>query len=146
MSIWRRPLLSPAEIARVEAKIASAERLTSAEIVVVLTRSTWMGIKRRARRIFRQRGLDTTAERNAVLLLVDTRNREVLVYGDAGIDSRVGQQFWDEVRDAMIEELREGRLAAGLSTGVRLVAEKLAAVFPTRSSDVNELPNGIIFD
>ncbi len=144
--MWRHALLSRAEIDRIEAKIASAERLTSAEIRVVLTRSSWLGIKAKARQLFRKHGLDKTAERNAVLVLVDTRSREVLVYGDEGVDSRVDQEFWNDVRDGMVDEFRQGRLAVGLSTGIRMIGEKLSRLFPPKPDDVDEIPNALIFD
>ena len=142
----RRDALSRDEIDRIEAKIAAVERLTSAELRVVLTRSTWLGIKTKARTVFRKYQLDKTAERNAVLLLIDFRNQEILVYGDEGVDSLVGQDFWNDVRDAMVEEFRGGKLADGISIGIRIVGEKLSLLYPPKSSDVDEISNALIFD
>jgi uncharacterized membrane protein len=144
--MWKDRLLSRGEIDRIEAKIAAAERLTSAELRVILTRSSWLGIKRKARRLFDKHGLHKTADRNAVLVLVDVRSREILIYGDEGIDQRVDNQFWDDVRDMMIEEFRQGRLADGLCIGIRTLGETLSQFFPPTGSDVNELENALIFD
>ncbi|HXI14168.1 MAG TPA: TPM domain-containing protein [Thermoanaerobaculia bacterium] len=142
----QRDTLSRDEIDRIEAKIAAAEQLTSAELRVVVTRSTWLGIKTKARSIFQKYQLDKTTERNAVLLLIDFRDHEVLVYGDEGVNSRVGQEFWNEVRDAMVEEFRAGKLADGLSLGIRMVGEKLSQLYPPKASDVDEISNALIFD
>lgn len=138
--------LSPEDAERLHAKIVAAERLTSAELRVILTRSSWLGIKQRARALFTKHGLDKTAQRNAVMILVDTRSRELLIYGDEGVDSRVDPGFWDDVRDAMIEEFRAGHLADGLSAGIRMVGEKLSVLFPASGADTDEIANDIIFE
>ena len=142
----RQQRLSREDIDRIEAKLAAAERMTSAEIRVVFTESSWLGMKARARSLFTKHGLDRTAGQNAVLLLIDTRSREVLVYGDKGVDSQVGPEFWNDVTDAIIQECREGRLAAGVMTGLRLIGEKLSPIFPPGAMDVDDLPNAVVFD
>lgn len=138
-------MLSSEELNRLSAKIAAAEQLTSAELRVVVTRSSWFGIKNKAHKLFRKYGLDKTAQRNAVMILVDTRSRELLIYGDDGVHQRVDEAFWSDVRDAMLDELRAGTLAGALATGIRLVGEKLALLFPADSNDRNEIANDIIF-
>lgn len=79
------------------------------------------------------------------MILVDTRSRELLIYGDEGVDQRVDETFWTDVRDAMLDELRVGRQAEALATGIRLVGEKLAVLFPIGANDRNEIANDIIF-
>lgn len=138
-------VLSREDLDRLHAKIAAAEQLTSAELRVVVTRSSWFGIKNKAHRLFTKYGLNKTVQRNAVMILVDTRSRELLIYGDEGVDERVGRDFWNDVRDAMVDELREGHLADGLATGIRLVGEKLASIFPADSTNRNGLANDVIF-
>jgi uncharacterized membrane protein len=138
-------MLSREEVDRLSAKIAAAEQLTSAELRVVITKSSWFGIKNKAHKLFRKYGLHETAQRNAVMILVDTRSRELLIYGDEGVHRRVDDAFWTDVRDAMLEELRAGRLADALATGIRLVGEKLALLFPSDPNDRNEIANDVIF-
>ena len=45
----------------------------------------------------------------------------------------------------MLEELRTGRLANALATGIHLVGEKLALLFPAEANDRNEIANEVIF-
>jgi uncharacterized membrane protein len=137
-------MLSREELDRLAVKIAAAEQLTSAELRVVLTKSTWFGIRSKAHKLFRRYGLHNTAQRNAVMILVDTRSRELLIYGDDAVHQRAGDAFWNDVRDAMLEELRAGRLSEALATGIRLVGEKLALLFPAEGNDRKALANDVI--
>lgn len=137
-------MLSREELDRLSAKIAAAEQITSAELRLVLTTSSWLGLRNKAERLFRKYGLDKSAQRNAVMILVDTRSRELLIYGDDGVHQRVDETFWSDVRDAMIDELRAGRLAEGLAAGIRIVGEKLAVLFPASGNDRNEIANDVI--
>jgi uncharacterized membrane protein len=138
--------LSREEIARLEAKIAAVEKLTTAEMRVAVTRPSWFGIKRKARKLFKQHGLDRTPEENAVLIVVDPKSHELVIYGDNGVSSRAAEAFWDEVRDAMIGVLREGRTADGLSIGVRMVGEELARLFPSNGSRRGAHPDAVIVE
>lgn len=139
-------LLSPEQIDRLEAKIGAVERLTTAELRIAIARPSWLGIRRKARKLFEQHGLSATPERNAVLVVVDPKSHELLIYGDEGISSRTSEHFWDDVRDAMIGELHEGRMADALSLGIRLLGEELSRLFPSNGRREGAHSNAIIFE
>ncbi|MBM4037255.1 MAG: TPM domain-containing protein [Planctomycetes bacterium] len=138
--------LTHAERVQAEAAVAEAEVRTSAEVKLVIARHCWSGIKAKAAAVFHKLGLDKTAERNAVLVLLVTTNREFLIYGDEGIHQKVGQSFWDDVRDVMAGHFREGRFGEGLAEGIRRIGGKLADHFPDRAEDKNELPDEVAFE
>jgi uncharacterized membrane protein len=140
-----RRFLSEAETAAVGAAIRQAEQSTAAEVKVVLARHCWGNIKTKARRIFGELGLDRTAQRNCVLLLLVVSNREFLIYGDQGIHEKVGQGFWDDVCWQMLDAFRRKQFADGICQGVRRVGEKLAQHFPHQRDDVNEISNEIVY-
>src|SRR5688500_10851159 len=125
-------LLSAEDIQRLDAKIGAVRQMTSADLRVAITGPTWLGINRKARGIFDEHGLAKTAERNAVLIVVDPKSREIAIYGDEGVSSRTDEMFWDDVRDAMVGEFRAGRPADGLSLGIRLLGEELVRLYPAR--------------
>ena len=135
--------LTADEKAAVAAAVAEAEGRTSAEIKVVTVRYCWNRIHAKAARIFRKLGLDRTAERNCVLILLVTTNREFLIYGDQGIHEKAGQDFWDDVRNVMQRKFRENQFGAGLAEGIRRIGEKLAAHFPHRADDRNEISDDV---
>jgi len=140
-----KKFLSEAETVAVHAAIKDAERRTSAEMKVVLARHCWGSIKRKARRIFGELGLNKTQQRNCVLLLLIVSNREFLIYGDEGIHQKVGQGFWDNVCRQMLDAFRQEQFAAGICQGVRLAGEKLAEYFPHQRDDIDEISNAIVY-
>ena len=123
-------LLSADDIQRLEAKIDAVRQMTSADLRVAITGPTWLGINRKARKIFDEHRLANTPERNAVLVVVDPKSREIAIYGDEGISSRADEMFFDDVRDAIVGEFRAGRPADGLSLGIRLLGEELVRLYP----------------
>ncbi|MAE63429.1 MAG: hypothetical protein CMJ18_04085 [Phycisphaeraceae bacterium] len=137
-------LLTAAESAELAAVVRDAEARTSAEIRVVITRHCWGDLRAKGQRLFRRHGLDATAGRNAVMILLVAANREVLVYGDNAIHERVGPRFWVEVKDLMVERFSTGDVVGGLREGVLRVGERLVEHFPRADEDVNELDDGVI--
>jgi uncharacterized membrane protein YgcG len=123
-------LLSDEDIQRLDAKIGALRQMTSADLRVAITGPTWLGINRKARKIFDAHGLAQTPERNAVLIVVDPKSREIAIYGDEGISARADEALWDDVRDAIVDEFRAGRPANGLSLGIRLLGDELVRLYP----------------
>lgn len=138
--------LSAVESRRLADAVAQTEQQTSAELKVMLTRHCWGKLHDKAQRLFHKHGLDKTAERNAVMILLVTANREFLIFGDEGIHQHVGPNFWLDVRDAMAEQFRAGRIIEGLETGIMRIGEKLAAHFPAGAKNPNELSDEVAYD
>ena len=136
--------LSAEEDALVTSAVAEAEKRTSAEIKLVILRHCWKDLREKAAELFTRHGLDRTAQRNCVLILLVTTNREFLICGDKGIDEKVGVGFWEDVRDSMMARFREEDFAGGLVEGVALAGEKLAEHFPCRDGDVNEISDEVV--
>jgi putative membrane protein len=93
---------------------------------------------------FLAHGLHTTEARTGALVFVSLAERHVEIVADTGIASRVDQQTWDEAVARLVVEVREGRLADGLIAAVERVGAVLAAYFPRRAGDRNELRNEVV--
>ena len=130
---------------RVRAAVEEAERKTSGEIVVAIARYFWGDVERAARRAFHRLGVARTTGRNGVLLFVVPSRHRFVVLGDIGIHARVGQRFWDVTAAAMSQCFRAGDLTGGILRGVETIGAQLAAQFPRRRDDVNELPDRPVF-
>ncbi len=141
-----RKFLLEKELHRITIKIGAAEKMTSAEIKLVVIKRCRVSIKRKAHKIFKKYNLDRTAQRNCVLILVVTANRQLLVYGDQGIHARVGQHFWIEVENSITTKFKENNMGDGLSAGIHLIGQKLAHYFPGHVGDENEISNDVVFE
>ena len=85
-----------------------------------------------------------TAERHGVLIYVAVEERRLAVVGDEGIHRRVGDGHWNEVRDLMIETLREsGPPRRALERAIEALGRALAEHYPRRPDDRNELSNEV---
>ena len=134
-----------AESARVNSAIKEAESKTSGEIKVVLARHCWGKMEAKAAKNFRELNLDKTKERNCVLILFIVTNREFLIHGDQGIHEKVGQEFWDDIRDKMTAAFKQDEFGEGISQGVCLIGERLSQYFPYQRDDTDEISNEIVY-
>lgn len=129
---------------RVKAAIAAAEKQTSGEIRVSLSRFFWGSVRHAAEKAFTRLGMRNTKDRNGILFFVVPSRRRFVVIGDQGIHEKVGQDFWDKLVLAMAEDFKEGKFNEGLQAGIAECGLLLAAHFPyLGEKDVNELPDDI---
>lgn len=126
---------------RIVAAIAEAERKSSGEIRVHVTRRKPEDLEARARRRFELLGMMRTAERNGVLFYIAPAARRFQVLGDSGIHEKCGPDFWKEIAGEMERHFRKGEFTEGIVTGVEHVGEVLARHFPRSEADRDELPN-----
>ena len=125
--------------------IREAEARTSGEIRVRVEATTDKDPMVTARRVFEALGMRETELHNGVLFLIAVEDRRFVILGDDGIDRKVPADFWDGVRDVVLDHFRQQRFAAGLAAGIRLAGEQLATYFPRQDDDINELPDAISF-
>ena len=140
-----KKFLSEAESAKINSAIKDAESKTSGEIKLVMARHCWGKMEAKAAKIFRELGLDKTKEHNCVLILFIVTNREFLIHGDQGIHERVGQEFWDDIRDKMEAAFKQDEFGDGIIRGVCLIGEKLSRYFPYQRDDIDEISDEIIY-
>ena len=137
-------LLDEAAIVRA---IREAEERTSGEIrVLVLLRAVEDPLAE-ARRRFADMGMEGTACRNGVLLLIAPESRNFAILGDEGIHRCGGEALWSGVAAALTDDFRAERWTAGVVGAVARVGEALARHFPSRGeADTNELPDIVVRD
>ena len=137
--------LSDQEQANVLAAISDAESQTSGEIRLHLESRCKGDVLDRAAVVFETLAMHKTALRNGVLFYLGTEDRKFAILGDGGINAVVPDNFWNEVKNRVIDGLTTGKPAEGLASGIRLAGEQLSAHFPLEANDINELSNGISF-
>jgi uncharacterized membrane protein len=146
---WAERLFSAADLAAIAEAVQRAETTTSAEIRVHLERRVHRlpgqraDALRRARKVFAHLGMHLTAERHGVLIYLALEDRALAIVGDEGIHRRVGDRYWEQVRDLMIARLRDGHPLEAVLAGVGEVGRVLTEHFPRRPDDVNELTDRV---
>ena len=126
--------------------VKEAELNTSGEVRVHVENTTHGAeVLDRAALIFGQLDMHKTALRNGVLFYLAVNSRKFAIIGDIGINAKVSEGFWDEVKELMLKSFKNGEFSEGLSRGILLAGEKLKEHFPYQTDDVNELPDEISF-
>jgi uncharacterized membrane protein len=144
--MFRRRLLKRIDVEKIRGAIAAAEKKTSGEIRVSVAPYFWGRVRPVAERAFRRLGMQKTKQRNGILFFIVPARKRFVILGDEGIHAKVGQDFWDEIAEAMTGRFRKGEFSDGLVSGIEAAAEGLATHFPyDAATDVNELPDDIDF-
>ena len=132
--------------AQILASVREAEKETSGEIRVHIETSFTGDVLDRAAWVFKKLGMHKTAERNGVLFYLAVRDRKFAIIGDAGINAKVSDGFWDEISLLLQKNFKESKFTEGLSEGIVLAGKQLKTHFPYSKDDVNELSDEISFD
>ena len=125
--------------------IKQAEHNTSGEIRVHIEKTCKLDVLDRAANVFAMLKMHKTQLRNGVLFYLSVEDRKFAILGDAGINAKVPADFWDSVKNAVIEQFKLGNQTEGLVKGILMAGEKLKAHFPYQKDDVNELSDEISF-
>lgn len=141
-----RPFFSKLDSNRIVAAIAEAEKRSSGEIRVHVTRHKPENLEERAKRRFELLGMTKTAHRNGVLIYIAPRLRRFQILGDTGIHEKCGDGFWKETAAEIESHFRKGDFTDGIVAGVAKVGDLLAVHFPRSAADVDELPDEVTED
>jgi len=127
--------------------IRHAEQRTSGEVrVFVESRCSWMDAMDRAAEVFFTLKMEKTEQRNAVLVYIALKDRQLAVFGDEGIHQKVGSEYWNKVVGEMLATFNKDNYAKGIADCVIQIGEALTTHFPfDRDTDKNELPDEIVF-
>ena len=141
-----RHFLSKLDSDRIVKAIAEAEKRSSGEVRVHVTRRKPDNLEDRAKRRFELLGMTKTAQRNGVLIYIAPNLRRFHILGDSAIHEKIGDAFWKETAAEIEVHFRKGDFTEGIVRGIAIVGEVLAAHFPRSAGDVNELPDEVTED
>ncbi len=126
--------------------VKNAELNTSGEIKIHIEKKCYGDVLDRAAYIFKKLGMHKTNLRNGVLIYLAVETRKFAIIGDAGINSKVPENFWDNIKDNMLQEFKKGNFTEGLIEAVTQVGMQLKEYFPHEKNDINELSDEISFE
>lgn len=137
-------MLTQDEEKKVAELIGRVEAATTGEICLHLARKLkHKAIMNEAAVAFRQHGLDRTEHRNAVLIFVAVKDRQLAIIGDKGIHDIVGENGWTYIAAALKEAFKAGKNFEGITKAIESVATVLHKHFPGKGPHQNELPNEV---
>jgi uncharacterized membrane protein len=132
--------------AQILSAVKEAEEATSGEVRVHIETTCKGDVLDRAAWIFGKLGMQKTKERNGVLFYLAVEDKKFAIIGDGGINAKVPANFWDDVKEILQKNFREGKFTEGLCEGILLAGKHLKTHFPHQKDDVNELSDEISFD
>jgi uncharacterized membrane protein len=90
--------------------------------------------------------MDKTDDRNAVLLYVAMKDKQLVLFGDEGIYNATGPDFWNNAVKEMISNFTKEDVVGGIIQCILAVGKTLHEKFPyNKDEDKNELPDEIVF-
>lgn len=140
-----RKYFSEKDKLQIENAIRAAEFNTSGEIRVHIEKHCKEDVLDRAAFIFEKLGIQKTELRNGVLFYLAIEDHLFAIIGDAGINQKVPEDFWESIKNEMTGFFKEGKITEGLTAGILRAGEKLKQHFPWQTDDVNELSDEISF-
>lgn len=93
---------------------------------------------------FTQHGLHHTKDHSGILILISLLEHRVEVLADRGINAKVDSETWQEISKIVADGLRSDRACEAVCKAISRCGEILAAHFPRRSDDENELPDRLV--
>jgi uncharacterized membrane protein len=100
----------------------------------------------RAKEVFAELKMHETELRNGTIIYVATEDHKIAIWGDEGIHSKVGQNFWNDELDLLTKYFMADDYETGLREAVLRVGEKLREFFPYQGEDdINELSDDISY-
>ncbi len=93
---------------------------------------------------FYQKDINQTVDHTGILIYISLFEHNVRVVADKGINAKVDRELWQEIVGVIIRGIKSKGQAAAIGAAVDRCAEILAAHFPLKPDDRNELGNEVI--
>jgi len=138
-----KDFLSKEETSLIEKAIKTAELNTSGEIRVHIDKSCKNDVLDCATETFAKLKMHKTELRNGVLFYLAINDRKFAILGDVGINTKVPEDFWDNIKKEILILFKQEKFAEGLEKGILMAGEQLKKQFPHQSDDINELSDEI---
>lgn len=126
--------------------VKEAELNTSGEIRVHIESTCNEDVLDRAAYTFEKLAMHKTELRNGVLFYLSINDKKFAIIGDAGINAATPDNFWEEIKETVINHFKKNEFDLGLSTGIKMAGQALKEHFPYQQDDVNELSDEISFN
>jgi putative membrane protein len=101
-------------------------------------------VEMRAEVEFYEHGVGRTEGHTGILLYVSLMEHRAVVLADQAIAEKVDGQVWQELVDLMIQGVKRGDFADGMTQAIQRCGDLLSPHFPIPEGDVNELRDHLV--
>mgnify|MGYP001090511091 CR=1 FL=1 len=143
--LFRKRFLRKLDEEQIINSIKKAENMTSGEIRVHVQYKLKGELMAETARVFHELEMDQTENRNGVLILIVPSKKVFSILGDKGINDKVPDNFWEDIKKDLELHFKANKISEGLSKNIEKIGEKLKEHFPFQQNDENELPDSISF-
>lgn len=143
--MFSKDFFSQVQKQAIQDAIANAELNTSGEIRLHVDDKCSGEPVSKAIDTFEKLKMHETELRNGVLIYVAIKDKKLAIIGDKGIDAVVAEDFWDDIKNKLIESFKVEKFTEGLVQAIEQSGIQLKSHFPFQSDDTNELSNDISF-
>jgi putative membrane protein len=93
---------------------------------------------------FFKNGMYKTKDNTGILIYISILEKEVIVIGDEGINSKIESKSWDLLINTIIEGIKSKDLASGIVAGLKASNDLVKTHFPLKEEYLNEISNSLI--
>ena len=101
-------------------------------------------VRGRAVAVFKAAAERRTHGRTGILIYLSMDEHRAEIVADEAIAGKVAPEVWGEAMAAMLAEIKQAHIGAGMAAAVSRVGAVLAEHFPRAEDDRNELPDRLI--
>ena len=142
----KKAFFAKEEAKEIVAAIQAAEKQTSCEIrVYVETKCAYINAQDRAIEIFTKLNMHKTLLKNGVLLYVATHDKQVSLYGDTGIFTKIESEVWQQAIHLLLQHFKANNYVQGFVACIQSITMHLTKHYPYTDGNNNELPDEIVF-
>lgn len=141
-----KQFLSKQENERLHLALKQNEQGTSGEIrVYIESKCSYIDPIDRAKELFLSLKMFETIHRNAVLIYIAHKDRDIAIIGDNNIFHKTKNDFWYQHSKSLLKAFNNNNYIEGIENVIKAVGDELRLHFPSHGETKNELPDEIIF-
>ncbi len=103
-------------------------------------------VYQRAIQAFYENKVSITKDRTGIMIFISMLEKKVEILADCGINEKVGKEYWNDLVNALIKQIREGHEIEGIINTIHSCGNSLNKFFPIQEDDINEITNKLITD
>jgi uncharacterized membrane protein len=132
LSIFKKKhFFSAHEKKQIADAIHKAEKETCGRIALYIESKNYLlDPVARAKEVFAELKMKQSKQHNAVLIYIAVQHRELALYADEGIYTKVGKEFWENAVQTMISHFKGNNIVKGLENCIEEIGQTLKDKFP----------------